>query len=88
MKGELKAKKLVVTGQFLGTADCDSIALLSGGKVEGKLITASLAVDADGSFQGESVRKKPSAGGDTTVVDFAESDSLKSEISGDKKSAH
>ncbi len=59
LKGELKAQKLVLSGKFLGNAECESIELLAGGDAEGKLITDSLAIDSDSLFQGESIRKKP-----------------------------
>ncbi len=69
VKCDLKAQKLIVSGQFFGNADCESIELLSTGKIEGQLTAASLTIDSGGSFQGQSIRKSP---GDTQkVVDFA-----------------
>ncbi|MGI9311524.1 MAG: bactofilin family protein [bacterium] len=68
LKSELKARKLVVAGQFLGTAECDSIELVAGGRVEGKLITSSLAIEKGGIFRGESACTQT---GDVTVIDFA-----------------
>ena len=76
LKSTLKAQKLIVTGKFVGTADCDSIELVSGGEAEGKLISSGLVIDSSSSFQGESIRRK--AGEKTKVVDFSnESTSLR-----------
>ena len=86
MKGELKAQKLIVAGKFFGNADCESVELVSGGEAEGKLIAASLAIDSGGSFQGESIRKKP--GDNPKVVDIiVDSNPFKDAPPGDKKSA-
>ena len=68
LKSNLKAEKLIVTGRFVGTADCDQIELVSGGEAEGKLISAGLVIDAGSSFQGESIRRKQ--GESRKVVDF------------------
>ena len=68
LKSNLKAEKLIVTGRFVGTADCDQIELISGGEAEGKLISAGLVIDAGSSFQGESIRRKQ--GESRKVVDF------------------
>ena len=69
VKCELKAHKLIVAGKFYGNAECEFIELLSSGEVEGQLTAASLAIDSGGSFQGQSIRKKP--GDYSKVVDFA-----------------
>ncbi len=76
LKSTLKAEKLVVTGRFIGTADCDQIELTSGGEAEGKLISAGLTIDANSSFQGESIRRKQ---GDTTkLLDFSAEPAVRS----------
>ncbi len=76
LKSTLKAEKLVVTGRFFGTADCDQIELTSGGEAEGKLISAGLIIDSSSSFQGESIRRKQ---GDTTkLLDFSTEPSVRS----------
>ena len=69
VKCEVTAHKLIVAGQFFGNADCESIELLSSGKIEGQLTAASLTIDSGGSFQGQSIRKNP--GDSQKVVDFA-----------------
>ena len=68
LKSTLKATKLIVTGRFIGTADCDSIELVSGGEAEGKLISSGLIIDSACSFQGESLRRKQ--GEKPKVLDF------------------
>lgn len=68
LKSNLKAQKLIVTGRFIGTADCDSIELVSGGEAEGKLISAGLVIDTNSSFQGESIRRKN--GDKPKILDF------------------
>lgn len=57
VNSDLKARTLIVTGKFYGNADCETIELVSGGEAEGKLTSKSLTIDANSSFQGESVRK-------------------------------
>ncbi len=69
LKSNLKAQKLIVTGRFVGTADCDQIELVSGGEAEGKLISAGLMIDSNSSFQGESLRRKQ--GESPKVLDFS-----------------
>ena len=69
LKSNLKAQKLIVTGRFIGTADCDQIELISGGEAEGKLISSGLVIDSSSSFQGESIRRKQ--GEPTKVLDFS-----------------
>lgn len=68
LKSKLRAQKLVVTGRFIGTADCDNIELISGGEAEGKLISSGLVIDSNSLFQGESIRRKQ--GEPTKVLDF------------------
>jgi cytoskeletal protein CcmA (bactofilin family) len=69
LKSNLKAQKLIVTGRFVGTADCESIELISGGEAEGKLISSGLVIDSSSSFQGESIRRKSGEIG-KKVLDF------------------
>lgn len=69
LKSTLKAEKLIVTGRFIGTADCDTIELVSGGEAEGKLISSGLTIDSSSSFQGESIRRKK--GDISKVLDFS-----------------
>ena len=57
VNSDLRARSLVVTGKFFGNADCETIELVAGGEAEGKLTSNSLTIDANSSFQGESIRK-------------------------------
>lgn len=58
IKGELSSRKLIVSGLFEGTADCDSIELLKDGKIVGKIISKDLMIESDSIFEGESQLKK------------------------------
>jgi cytoskeletal protein CcmA (bactofilin family) len=71
---ELQAQSLIVAGKFFGSANCESIELVSGGEAEGKLTATSLTIDSDSSFQGESIRKKP--GQEKNVVNIANESSV------------
>ena len=71
VKSDLKAKQLVIAGKFHGNAECESIEIVSGGEAEGKLIAASLTIDATSSFQGESIRRNP---GEVNVVSITKDD--------------
>lgn len=82
LKSNLKAQKLIVTGRFIGTADCDQIELISGGEAEGKLISSGLVIDSSSSFQGESIRRKQ--GEPTKVLDFASEPALRDGATADK----
>ena len=82
LKSNLKAQKLIVTGRFIGTADCDQIELISGGEAEGKLISSGLVIDSSSSFQGESIRRKQ--GEPTKVLDFASEPPLRDGVVADK----
>lgn len=71
VEGNLTAKSLIVAGRFIGNADCDTIELIAGGQVDGKLISQSLIIDASSSFQGESIRKKSDGSITGKVVNLA-----------------
>jgi cytoskeletal protein CcmA (bactofilin family) len=70
VNGDLHAKTLILTGKFYGNADCEAIELVSGGEAEGKLTCASLTIDSNSSFQGESIRKNPGESS-SKILDFA-----------------
>ena len=61
VEGNLAAKSLIVAGRFTGDADCDTIELIAGGQVEGRLISQSLIIDASSSFQGKVFARNPTA---------------------------
>lgn len=58
IKGELSAKRLIVSGILEGEADCDSIELLKDGKILGKILVKDLMIESDAVFEGESQFKK------------------------------
>ncbi|MEM7196476.1 MAG: polymer-forming cytoskeletal protein, partial [Pseudomonadota bacterium] len=88
VKSKIMAKKLVVSGKFVGDAECESIELTSGGEAEGKLTSASLTIDSESSFQGESIRKRPEdiKKADSKVVGIASEKNPFSETKVEKKS--
>jgi hypothetical protein len=57
LEGEIVSKRLVVTGRFLGNADCDEIDILCGGCVVGHLSSKALTVERGSSFEGDSQLK-------------------------------
>ncbi len=56
--GELKANKLIVSGVFEGSAECESIELLKDGKILGKIVSKDLMIESNSVFEGESQLKK------------------------------
>jgi len=58
IKGQLKAKKLIVNGRFEGEADCDSIEVLKGGIVKGDIIIKHITIETGGCFAGTSTLKE------------------------------
>ena len=55
--GEISAISLIVSGEFDGTADCESVEILPGGYIKGKIITGELIIEKQGFFEGESKKK-------------------------------
>jgi len=56
--GELNADKLIVSGTFEGSAECESIELLKGGTILGKIVSKDLMIESNSVFEGESQLKK------------------------------
>lgn len=54
LKGELKAKKLIVSGLYEGSADCESVEIIAGGKFLGKILAKDLLIESGSGFEGES----------------------------------
>lgn len=61
IEGDVSAKKLVVTGRFMGTADCEEIEILSAGRVIGRIACKALVIERGSFFEGESRLKDASA---------------------------
>ena len=60
-KGEIFAKKVIVSGVFEGNIESDVIEILSGGKVVGKILYKELMIEQKGIFIGESLKKNESS---------------------------
>ncbi len=54
VKGELKADKLVVNGEFEGSADCNIVEVLAGGVLRGDVVSEEFIVEAKAKFEGQS----------------------------------
>lgn len=54
MEGTLTAQKLVVTGRFVGTATCEEVEILAGGRVVGQMSSKVLVIERGSFFEGES----------------------------------
>jgi len=59
IEGEIVAQKLVVTGCFLGTAHCEEIEILAGGKVVGQITSKVLVIERAVSLKGKANPKNP-----------------------------
>lgn len=58
IQGTLKAKKLIVSGIFLGDADCASIQILAGGSINGNVISEEFVIESKATFEGKSSVRK------------------------------
>lgn len=54
LNGDLKADKLVVNGEFEGSADCSYVEVLAGGRFIGNVISKELMIESKAYFQGQS----------------------------------
>ena len=54
ISGEITASHLIVNGLFEGSADCDNVEVLAGGKFLGKVSYKELVIEAKAIFEGES----------------------------------
>jgi cytoskeletal protein CcmA (bactofilin family) len=52
--GKIEASKLIVNGLFEGDAICNSIELLKGGILRGKIVSKDLMIETKAIFEGES----------------------------------
>ena len=55
--GNIIAKKLILNGFIDGSVDCDSVELLMGCIFKGKIISKKLMIEAEASFDGQSIMK-------------------------------
>ncbi|MBF0284353.1 MAG: polymer-forming cytoskeletal protein [Magnetococcales bacterium] len=61
IEGEVTARKMVVTGHFVGNAECEEIEILSGGKMAGTISSRVLVIERGSFFEGESKLKSADA---------------------------
>ena len=62
IKGDVAAEKLIVNGGFSGTADCEEIRILAGGRVIGRTVCKTLMIERGGIFNGQnSIKNLPIA---------------------------
>ncbi|MDD2384859.1 MAG: polymer-forming cytoskeletal protein [Sulfurospirillaceae bacterium] len=54
ISGEINASRLIINGLFEGSANCDNVEVLEGGKFLGKVISKELVIEAKAIFEGES----------------------------------
>jgi cytoskeletal protein CcmA (bactofilin family) len=60
ISGNVTANRLIVNGFFEGSADCDGIEVLAGGKFLGKAVSKELMIEVKAEFEGESKIKRDS----------------------------
>ena len=61
MKGEVKADKLLVNGNFEGKLEVNILEITKGGKVSGDILIQDLIIEQGGVFEGTSTLKKKDA---------------------------
>lgn len=54
VEGDIFAKKLIVSGRFVGSCECDTVEILPEGRIEGKIVSKELIIEKKGYFVGES----------------------------------
>lgn len=54
ISGTVIANRLIINGLFEGSADCETIEVLAGGKLLGKIVSKELIIEAKAFFEGES----------------------------------
>ena len=54
LEGNIRAKNVVVSGEFGGSIICDRLEIVSEGRVMGEVETAQLVIEAGGQFSGAS----------------------------------
>jgi cytoskeletal protein CcmA (bactofilin family) len=57
LEGNIRAKNVVVSGQFGGSIVCDRLEIVSDGRVIGEVESAQLVIEAGGQFSGASKLK-------------------------------
>ena len=57
VEGEIFAKKLVISGKFIGKAECDNIEILKNGILNGDIIVLNLIIEEGAIFEGNCKKK-------------------------------
>ena len=55
--GEIFAKKLVISGKFIGKAECDNIEILKNGILNGDILVSNLIIEEGATFEGHCKKK-------------------------------
>jgi cytoskeletal protein CcmA (bactofilin family) len=55
--GEIFAKKLVISGKFIGKAECDNIEILKNGILNGDILVSNLIIEEGAIFEGNCKKK-------------------------------
>lgn len=58
IEGDLYARELVVTGRFSGTAICETVRILAGGKIVGRVTSNILQIERGCIFHGQNIFKE------------------------------
>lgn len=74
IRGEVTGQKFIVSGRFEGNVDCESVEILAGGSIRGRVLSKEFVIEPEGNFEGESRVKK-----DTVDVDEIEQNFEKQE---------
>lgn len=73
VEGDILADKLVVSGKFLGSCECNTVEIMPEGKVEGRVMTKELVIERKGIFVGESMIKDAESNFETKKIENKES---------------
>lgn len=61
LEGEIRARRVLISGQVSGRIDAERLEIVAGGTVEGNVVTVDLVIEPGGRFNGSSeIRSEPS----------------------------
>jgi cytoskeletal protein CcmA (bactofilin family) len=64
LEGEIRARRVLISGQVTGRIDAERLEIVAGGVVEGNVVTVDLVIEPGGRFNGSSeIRSEPAAAG-------------------------
>lgn len=73
MQGDILADKLVVSGNFMGSCECNAVEIMPEGKIEGRVMSKELVIERRGIFVGESMIKDDAGSFETKKIENKES---------------